>query len=655
MSNKNLLSLLSTMVLLLAFAATALANCKDGLDNDGDGLVDALDPGCQSPDDPDEEDLGPTCRVNLWVSGNPDQGLLNGQIAGPIAVEVDQWEAGTDFVEVSSIDPFSGAPSVGVLGYAPYSSMYGTGAPELRVARTVEFNFELTHELATPEILVGRYGSETNEIRLNGVLLGTTSGEDGVMHRTIYKPAALQPGPHTISITYVGDAANNGNYLDFVALNGCLARPACSDGWDNDGDGLADMLDPACQSPDQDTEISDNEATGAAKAFQIGKFDAFKGPNANSVLEFLRGDIYYPEMTYVISGNGTDSPPLGGFLSDNLLLSQATYPDGTPLTADGRPLIVATKQINLIFTLESELKNAEIRFTRMGNETNTILLNDVVVAETVADSGVMKAFFIPVGDIPAGTHTLTIRYDNGGLDNGNYWDAIALIGYPQVTDPTDPPPPPPPPPVTPTPTPSPEPTVSPEPPGGDIIINVECPEGKEYDLCGVCGGDNSSCRTCEAIGLEPTLNEILRLSNLQLHLARRAHQKVIELARTSKKANAKRLAKQSKKELKVLSPRYTAESMVNLRLTYPMVVVTSCDITLGCATAELDSAIADFESRALQHYTAGLKAMAAAKKLGAKLKDPKSNDARRLARIESTRKNLVANLDILPAQSLICN
>ncbi len=30
------------------------AQCKDGVDNDGDGLVDGLDPGCQNADDPDE-------------------------------------------------------------------------------------------------------------------------------------------------------------------------------------------------------------------------------------------------------------------------------------------------------------------------------------------------------------------------------------------------------------------------------------------------------------------------------------------------------------------------------------------------------------------------------------------------------------------------
>jgi hypothetical protein len=32
--------------------------------------------------------------------------------------------------------------------------------------------------------------------------------------------------------------------------------PACSDGWDNDNDGLIDMEDPGCNNPNDDSEIS---------------------------------------------------------------------------------------------------------------------------------------------------------------------------------------------------------------------------------------------------------------------------------------------------------------------------------------------------------------------------------------------------------------
>ena len=52
----------SVLIISLLVVGTVLAGvqakaqCKDGVDNDGDGLVDLNDPGCSGPNDKDETD-----------------------------------------------------------------------------------------------------------------------------------------------------------------------------------------------------------------------------------------------------------------------------------------------------------------------------------------------------------------------------------------------------------------------------------------------------------------------------------------------------------------------------------------------------------------------------------------------------------------------
>jgi len=51
-----------------------LAACEDGLDGDGDGLVDARDPGCQHPWDDDEVDTPPDAAAGECANGGDDDG-----------------------------------------------------------------------------------------------------------------------------------------------------------------------------------------------------------------------------------------------------------------------------------------------------------------------------------------------------------------------------------------------------------------------------------------------------------------------------------------------------------------------------------------------------------------------------------------------------
>lgn len=63
--------------------------------------------------------------------------------------------------------------------------------------------------------------------------------------------------------------------------------PACADGMDNDGDGLADFpADPGCAAPNDNDERSGSYALGASEAIYIGTptVDDIQGPGTNSPL-----------------------------------------------------------------------------------------------------------------------------------------------------------------------------------------------------------------------------------------------------------------------------------------------------------------------------------------------------------------------------------
>jgi cytochrome c553 len=55
-----------------------VAQCADGIDNDGDGLVDMADPGCSSPADNDETNLPPAPIPNVSINSTSANGIPGG-------------------------------------------------------------------------------------------------------------------------------------------------------------------------------------------------------------------------------------------------------------------------------------------------------------------------------------------------------------------------------------------------------------------------------------------------------------------------------------------------------------------------------------------------------------------------------------------------
>lgn len=80
----------TTRYSLQILALTVPGGCSDGIDNDGDGAIDALDPGCTSSGDPSERDAGLPCDDGVDNDGDllPDHPADPG-CASPTSVRED--------------------------------------------------------------------------------------------------------------------------------------------------------------------------------------------------------------------------------------------------------------------------------------------------------------------------------------------------------------------------------------------------------------------------------------------------------------------------------------------------------------------------------------------------------------------------------------
>jgi hypothetical protein len=68
-----------------------------------------------------------------------------------------------------------------------------------------------------------RYGSESDDVTLDGVSVGTPISQEDILITELYDFGNVAPGKHEITISYVGDGRNDGHYIDAIRLEGTKA------------------------------------------------------------------------------------------------------------------------------------------------------------------------------------------------------------------------------------------------------------------------------------------------------------------------------------------------------------------------------------------------------------------------------------------------
>lgn len=156
--------------------------------------------------------------VDLWQIGKAD-GAVD-PIVG--AGEYPATRAYSDTFEYTvgdDMDPIN-APSIpGYIGSVNVCDI-ASGRPCTDTTAQLNIHFTLNCYYRSEELklIYDRYGSEADDILLDGNYIGTVSGTEGGFSQFVIPLEALSAGDHTITIEYGGQGSANGHYIDYLKL-----------------------------------------------------------------------------------------------------------------------------------------------------------------------------------------------------------------------------------------------------------------------------------------------------------------------------------------------------------------------------------------------------------------------------------------------------
>jgi len=201
--------------------------CSDGVDNDGDGLVDLQDPGCTNAEDNDEtNDPPPTTQCSDGVDNDGD-GFID--LADPGCENADDnnetnASCGEVETEISIRDDWGD-------GYCADVTVTNN------TCEKVSWKVTVAAEGTVDNLWNGIYVQGQNTIEVQG---DGWNSELGVGESTSFGFCVKRDQP---PVTY-----------------------QCSDGIDNDGDGLVDLEDPGCANAEDNDETNGSSAAVKAEA-----------------------------------------------------------------------------------------------------------------------------------------------------------------------------------------------------------------------------------------------------------------------------------------------------------------------------------------------------------------------------------------------------
>ncbi len=230
----------------LVVEETPAPHCRDGVDNDADGLIDLADPGCIEPDDEDEADpeIVPECADGI----DNDQ---DGQADYPN--DPDCTAAGVDRERPLCELAFDSVVEVGqdgaqlvvefpdAMSLAEPSCIFQLTGGEYVVQLTLDepsdVALDLQADAGDVPVPVAMYvradcANPDSEI--------ACAGQPGTRQLQ-----GLEPGTYFIIVDASGEVPAGAAVTLSVAVSSLVRQ--CNDGDDNDADGLIDLADPGCE------------------------------------------------------------------------------------------------------------------------------------------------------------------------------------------------------------------------------------------------------------------------------------------------------------------------------------------------------------------------------------------------------------------------
>lgn len=163
----------------------------------------------------------------LWQIGKPD-GAVN-PIVGALEYPANGfWFASFDYTIGADADPINAPTMPGYIGLVNVCDIVG-GRPCTDTAASVTINFDLECDYSEGGLTLfyDRYGSESDNLYLDGVNFATISTtEIGFQPLTFDLSAAA--GSHTLKIEYYGGGLANGHYIDYLKLVSAFDPETCN-------------------------------------------------------------------------------------------------------------------------------------------------------------------------------------------------------------------------------------------------------------------------------------------------------------------------------------------------------------------------------------------------------------------------------------------
>ncbi len=163
--------------------------------------------------------------------------------------------------------------------------------------------------------------------------------------------------------------------------------------------------------------------------WQVGNFDLEIDPSEGAQ-EYTQNDALYESFEYTVDNAQSIelSPNMPGLIGNKPI---SEIDPNMPYYTD------TTKVLDIRFTLDQAVRNALIKYSRYGSESEWMYLSDIArpiwqvgTATQIAGSaeGAHDLHEIPLGDLDAGEYVWVIEYSGGGTDNSHYIDALSLVG-----------------------------------------------------------------------------------------------------------------------------------------------------------------------------------------------------------------------------------
>lgn len=155
---------------------------------------------------------------DLWQIGKSD-GEVN-PITGSLEYPATgAWTATFDYYVGADSDPINSPSMPGYIGPGNVCD-FGGDRPCTDTAAELNIHFALDHHYDAGELVFcyDRYGSELDNLYLDGVSLGTISATEGGFGHFDFDLGSVPPGDHTIKIEYAGGGYDDGHYIDYVKL-----------------------------------------------------------------------------------------------------------------------------------------------------------------------------------------------------------------------------------------------------------------------------------------------------------------------------------------------------------------------------------------------------------------------------------------------------